>query len=74
MGWVLLVVGVIQLVAAFGIWLRRGWGRWSGIISATCNAVIQLLFISSCPLAALALFSLDVLVLYGLTSYVYREA
>ena len=72
-GWALLVVGVVQLVAAFGIFSRRGWGRWIGIISASCNAVIQLLFISSFPLAALALFSLDILVIYGLASYDYRE-
>ena len=73
-GWVLLVVGVVQLVAAFGIWARRGWGRWIGIISASGNAVIQLLFISSYPLAALALFSIDVLVIYGLASWDHRES
>jgi len=72
-GWILLIVGVVQLVAAFGIWSRRGWGRWIGIISASCNALIQLLFISSYPLAALALFSIDVMVIYGLASYAYRE-
>ena len=72
-GWILLVVGVVLLVAAFGIWSRRGWGRWIGIISASGNAVIQLLFISSFPLAALALFAIDVMVIYGLASWDYRE-
>jgi hypothetical protein len=72
-GWILLVVGVVQLVAAFGIFSRRGWGRWIGIISAGCNAVMQLLFISAFPLAALALFAIDILVIYGLASYDYRE-
>src|SRR5215217_1406020 len=32
-GWLLLVVGAIQVVAAFGIWSRTAWGRWIGIIS-----------------------------------------
>jgi hypothetical protein len=72
-GWVLLVVGVVQIVAAFGIWTRRGWGRWIGIISASGNAVSQLLFISSHPFATLALFSIDVLIIYGLASWDYRE-
>ena len=72
-GWALLVVGVVQLVAAFGIFSRRGWARWVGIISASCNAVIQLMFIAAFPLASLALFSIDVLVIYGLASYAYRE-
>ena len=72
-GWALLVVGVVQLAAAFGIFSRRGWARWVGIIRASCNAVIQLMFISSFPLAALALFAIDVLVIYGLASWDYRE-
>ena len=72
-GWILLVVGAVQLVAAFGIWGRRAWGRWIGIISASGNAILQLLFISSFPLAALALFAIDVMVIYGLASYAYRE-
>jgi uncharacterized membrane protein HdeD (DUF308 family) len=72
-GWVLLVVGVVQLIAAFGIWSRRAWGRWIGIISASGNAVVQLLFISSYPLASLALFAVDLLVIYGLVSWDYRD-
>jgi Predicted membrane protein (DUF2127) len=73
-GWILLVVGAVQLVAAFGIWSRTAWGRWLGIISASGNAVVQLLFISSFPLAALALFAIDLLVIYGLAAYTYRES
>lgn len=72
-GWILLVVGVIQLIAAFGIWSRRGWGRWIGIVSASGNAILQLLFISAFPLAALALFAVDVAVIYGLASWGYRD-
>ncbi len=72
-GWVLLVVGVVQLFAAFGIWSRRGWGRWIGIISASGNAIVQLLFIASFPLASLALLAIDILVIYGLASWGYRD-
>jgi hypothetical protein len=73
-GWILLIVGVVQLFAAFGIWARRGWARWLGIISASANALIQLLFISSYPLAALALFAIDIMVIYGLASYAYSDS
>jgi len=73
-GWVLLVVGLIQVIAAFGIWSRRGWGRWVGILSASGNAVIQLLFLPAFPLAALALFAIDVMVIYGLAAWDHREA
>ena len=73
-GWALLVVGVVQLAAAFGIWSRRGWGRWIGIVSASCNAVIQLFFIAAFPLASLALLAIDVMVIYGLASYAYSDS
>ena len=72
-GWILLVVGAVQLVAAFGIWWGAAWGRWFGIISARGNAIILLLYIASFPLAALALFSLDLLVIYALAGWTYRE-
>jgi hypothetical protein len=38
------------------------------------NAIAQLLFIPSYPFWALAIFSLDVLVLYGLAAYGGRPA
>jgi uncharacterized membrane protein (DUF2068 family) len=71
-GWLLLVFGAVQVIAAFGIWSRTTWGRWIGLITASGNAVLQLLFLPSFPLAALALFSIDLLVIYGL-SWAYRE-
>lgn len=65
-GWFMLVIGVIQLTAAFAIWSDRGWGRVIGAISASINAVIQLQWLPAQPLAALALFATDLLVIYGL--------
>jgi hypothetical protein len=39
----------------------------------TLPLCFQLLFISSFPLAALALLAIDVLVIYGLASWDYRD-
>ena len=69
-GWILTVVGAVQIFAAFGIFARTAW---IGIVSASGNAILQLLFISSYPLAALALFAVDVAVIYGLAAWTYRE-
>jgi hypothetical protein len=68
-GWILLVTGVVQLFAAFSIWSGGAYGRWIGVISATLNAMAQLFFIPAFPLWSLALFSLDLLVIYGLVVY-----
>jgi hypothetical protein len=69
LGWVVLVVGVVQLCAAFGIWRGGQIGRWIGIISASGNAILQLLFIASYPFLSLALFAVNLLVIYGLVAY-----
>ena len=68
-GWVLLVIGVAQLVAAFSIWSGNAYGRWVGIVSAGANAMAQLFFLPAFPFWALALFTLDILVIYGLIVY-----
>jgi hypothetical protein len=68
-GWILLIIGVIQFCLAFAIWAGTEWGRWLGVLSAGVNAIIQLLFIPSYPFASLAVFSIDLLVIYGLVAY-----
>ena len=68
-GWVLLIIGVIQFVAAFGIWAGSEWGRWVGIVAAGANAIAQMLFIPAYPFLSLALFAIDLLVIYGLVAY-----
>jgi hypothetical protein len=65
-GWFLLVVGVIQLCAALAIWREAGWGRVVGTATAIVNALLQLLWMPARPLAALALLTADVVLLYAL--------
>jgi hypothetical protein len=72
-GWILLIVGVVQFVAAFGIWASTEWGRWVGVASAGINAIVQMLFIPAYPFLSLALFATDLLVVYGLIAYGGRQ-
>ena len=68
-GWVLLVLGTIQFLAAFGIWTGSELARWIGIVSAGLNAVAQMLAIPAYPFLSLSLFAIDILVIYGLVAY-----
>jgi hypothetical protein len=68
-GWIVMLIGVLQMCVAAGIWAQAGWARWAGVIIAGLNAIAQLLFISAYPLLSLALFTLDVLVIYALVQY-----
>ena len=68
-GWVLLVLGALQIFAAFSIWNGGGFGRWFGIGVASLNAIAALLSIPGYPFWSLAVFTIDILIIYGLASY-----
>ena len=73
-GWVLLVIGIVQVVAAFGIWIQAEWGRWIGVFSASVNIIIQLIVVSGSPFLSLAMVAIDILVIYGLIAHGGRPA
>jgi hypothetical protein len=72
-GWVVLLIGVALYCAAIGIWMQAAWARWTGVIVAGVNAVIQLVFLPAAPFLSLSVFALDLLVIYGLLAYGGRE-
>src|SRR5437763_6781455 len=64
-GWVLLVLGTIQFLAAFGIFAGSEFAKWIGILSAAANAIVQMLALPAYPFLSLTLFTTDLLVIYG---------
>jgi hypothetical protein len=68
-GWVILVVGALQLAAAFSVWAGGSFGRWFGIAIASVNAIAALLALPAYPFWSLAIFAVDILVIYGLATY-----
>jgi hypothetical protein len=72
-GWIVLIIGVLQLVAAFSIWAGGEYGRWIGVITAGISAIGALLALPGYPFWSLAVFALDILIIYGLTTYGGRQ-
>jgi hypothetical protein len=68
-GWVMVVVGALQMLAAFSIWSGGGYGRWFGIAVAGVNAIAALLALPAYPFWSLAVFTIDILIIYGLAAY-----
>jgi hypothetical protein len=68
-GWIVTILGALQLCAAFGVWAGANWARWTGVALASLNAIAQLLFLPSYPWLALAVFTMDLLVIYALVAY-----
>jgi hypothetical protein len=72
-GWTLIAVSVVQAVTAVGLFAQVQIARWTGVAIAFVNAVIQTLMIPALPLWSLALFALDMLVIYGLIVHGAKE-
>ena len=65
-GWLSLILGLCEWVAAFSLWSGGEFGRWFGIVVASLNAVGVLLTISTYPFWSLAIFALSILIIYKL--------
>ena len=67
MGWVLIILGVVQLTAGFSLMSGNAYGRIIGVIAGSLGAIDALLSTGgSHPFWSLAIFALCVWVVYGL--------
>ena len=69
-GWILIFCGIGQGLVAWGVWAQAKGVRWISVAIATANAILQLLFMPAYPFWSLCLFTLDILVIYGLIVHV----
>jgi hypothetical protein len=70
LGWVLIILGVIQLTGGFSLMAGNTYGRWIGIIGGSLGAIGALLSIGgNYPWWSLAVFFLCVYVVHGILVY-----
>ena len=69
-GWIYVVVGLVVLVAGLCVFARQHWAISVGIVAALVQAIFAFfwLFSSYWPVA-LVVIVLDMLVIYGLSTY-----
>ena len=66
-GWITVILGVIQLTAAFSLFAGGTYGRVIGIVAATLGAVGALLSIGGAyPFWSLGVFAICLIVIHGL--------
>jgi hypothetical protein len=68
-GWIVLCLGVVQLAVGLGVFVKNQLARWAGVVVLAANAIAQMLMIPSYPFWSLALFTLNILAIYGLVAY-----
>jgi hypothetical protein len=68
-GWIVLILGITEGLAALAILSGSEFARWFGIGVAGLNAIGQLMFVPVYPWWGIAMFAVDVLIIYGLAVY-----
>ncbi len=64
-GWVLLVLGVVQIVAGLALLTGAMWARIVTVVVAALNALVQLFFLAAYPVGAVLIMALGVLVIWA---------
>ena len=68
-GWIVLILGVLQGIAALALMSGSELARWFAIAVAAINSIGQLMFIPAFPFWGIAMFAVDMLIIYGLAVY-----
>lgn len=66
-GWIILVVGIVQVLAGWLVLSRSPFGRWVGIAIVIVSMMVSFLAIGVYPFWTLIILVIDAIVLWGLT-------
>jgi hypothetical protein len=66
-GWIILIVGVVQLLAGWLVLSRSSVGRWVGIIIVVISMMASFVAIGVYPFWTFIILAIDAMVLWGLT-------
>jgi hypothetical protein len=72
-GWITLVLGALQLLAAAGVLAGNQLARWFAVAVVGLNAIGQMFFIPAYPFWSLVIIAVDVVALYRLCAYGGRQ-
>lgn len=72
-GWITLIAGALQLLAAAGVLAGNQLARWFAVAVVGLNAIAQMFFIPAYPFWSLMIIAADVVALWGLCVYGSRE-
>ena len=68
-GWITLIIGVLQLLAAAGVLAGNQLARWYGVAVLGLSAIDQMFFIQAYPFWSLTIIAMDIVAIYGLCAY-----
>jgi len=72
-GWITLIAGALQLLAAAGVLAGNQLARWFAVAVVGLNAINQMFFIPAYPFWSLTIIAIDVVALWALCVYGSRD-
>ena len=72
-GWIVLILGALQIIAAIAILAGSQAARWFAVVVIGLNAIGQMFFIPAYPFWSLLIIAVDIVALWGLCAYGSRE-
>ena len=73
-GWVELILGIMLILAGYGIFSGATWARVVGVTVAGINLFVQFAWLPHYPFWSLTMITIDVLIIYGLIAHGGRDA
>jgi uncharacterized membrane protein len=66
-GWIHLLIGILLVIVAYGLFARSAWAGVSAIMLASLSAVANFFFIPYYPFWSILIIALDIWVIWALT-------
>jgi hypothetical protein len=72
-GWIVLIIGIILILAGFGMLAGSTWARVVAILVASGNAIAQLAWLPHNPFWSFTMILVDVIIIYGIAVHCGKE-
>ncbi|GAA1264853.1 hypothetical protein GCM10009609_30070 [Pseudonocardia aurantiaca] len=63
-GWVLLAIGVVEVIAGIALFIGAGWARVVAVLVAGLNGIVQLAFLAAYPVGAILIMVVAAVVIW----------
>jgi hypothetical protein len=72
-GWIVLIIGIIVILAGFGLLAGSTWARVVGLIVASVNLAAQVAWLPHNQLWSFTMIVIDIIIIYGIAVHCGKD-
>jgi predicted membrane metal-binding protein len=72
-GWIVLILGIVLILAGFGMLAGSTWARVVAILVVSVNLVAQMAYLGHNPFWSFTMILIDVFIIYGIAVHCGKE-